>query len=87
MKLKEEFITQDLDGVSYIVPVGGELYKGIVRANSTAAFIVELLKKDITEEQLIDALCENYDAPRDVIAADAGEMLSVLRKINALDES
>ena len=86
MKLKDGFITQDLDGVSYIVPVGGELYKGIVRANSTAAFIVELLKKDITEEQLIDALCENYDAPRNVIAEDAGAVLSVLRKINALDE-
>lgn len=86
MKLKKEFITQELDDLSYIVPVGGEAYKGIARANKTAAFIVELLKEDASEEEITEALAKHYDAPRDTIAADVREILGVLRSINALEE-
>ena len=40
MKLKNEFITQDIDDTQFLVPVGAEAFSGIVRSNKTAAFIV-----------------------------------------------
>ena len=86
MKLKEDFVTQDIDGTQFLVPVGAEAFSGIVRSNKTAAFIVNCLKEETTEEKIVDAMCNKYAAPREEIAADVKEILDTLRKINALEE-
>jgi hypothetical protein len=57
-----------------------------VRSNKTAAFIVNLLKEETTEGQIIDAMYERFDAPKEEIAADVREILTTLRNIHALEE-
>lgn len=86
MKLKPDFITQTIDNIQFLVPIGGESFQGIVRSNKTAAFIVDCLKEETTEEAIIDAMCKKYDATREVITSDVREILSTLRRINVLDE-
>ena len=86
MKLKPDFITQTIDNTQFLVPIGAESFQGIVRSNKTAAFIVDCLKEETTEEAIVDAMCKKYDAPRDVIAADVKNILNTLRRINALEE-
>ena len=86
MKLKDGFITHDIDGTQFLVPVGGEAFSGLVRSNASAAFIVECLKEDTTEEAIVDKMCLKYDAPRATIAADVAEIINTLRGINALEE-
>jgi hypothetical protein len=86
MKLKTDFITQDIDGTQFLVPVGAEAFRGIVRSNATAAFIVNCLKEETTEEKIADAMCAEYDAPRERIEADLREILGTLRGIGALVE-
>ena len=86
MKLKSHFITQTIEDTQFLVPVGAEAFQGIVRSNKTAAFIVDCLKEDTTEEKIVDAMCAKYDAPRAEIAADVKEIISTLRGINALEE-
>ena len=86
MKLKPDFITQTIEDTQFLVPVGAEAFQGIVRSNKTAAFIVDCLKEDTTEEKIVDAMCAKYDAPRAEIAADVKEIISTLRGINALEE-
>ena len=86
MKLKSDFITQDIDDTQFLVPVGGESFHGIVRSNKTAAFIVDCLQAETTEEAIVDAMCAKYDAPREQIVADVAETLATLRRINALEE-
>lgn len=86
MKLKEGFITQDIDDTQFLVPIGAESFSGIVRSNMTAAFIVDCLKEETTVELVVDAMCAKYDAPRDVIAADVEEVITTLRGISALEE-
>lgn len=85
MKLKQSFIVQDIGDTQFLVPLGGEAFKGIVRSNGTAAFIVDCLKEETTEETIVDAMCREYNAPREVIAADVKEILEKLRCINALE--
>ncbi|MBQ6095897.1 MAG: PqqD family protein [Lachnospiraceae bacterium] len=87
MKLKSCFITQDIDDTQFLVPISAEAFSGIVRSNRTAAYIVELLKKETTEEEIVDALYAKYDAPREQIAKDVHEILTTLRGINALEEA
>ena len=86
MKLKNDFITQTIDETQFLIPVGTESFNGIVRSNKTAAYIVDLLKEETTEEKIIDALCARYDASREVITADVRKILDTLRSINALEE-
>lgn len=86
MKLKSNFITQDIDDTQFLVPVGGEAFSGIVRSNETAAFIVDCLKEETTEDAIVDKMCAQYDAPREVIAADVKEILATLRSIHAIEE-
>ena len=87
MKLKPGFVTQEVDGIQFMVPVTGEGVDGIMRSNSTAAFIVDCLKEETSEEAIIDKMCERYDAPRDTIAADVRDILDALRSLCALDEA
>ncbi len=86
MKLKPDFITQDIDDVQFLVPVGGEAFSGIVRSNKTAAYIVNLLKEETSEDRIVDAMLAKYDAPKEVISADVKKVLSTLRSIHALEE-
>ena len=86
MKLKETFITQNIEDTQFLIPVGAEEFRGIARSNKTAAFIVDCLREDTTEEAIVDAMCEKYDAPRELIAGDVAGIIETLRKINALEE-
>lgn len=86
MKLKDSFITQDIDGTQFMVAVEETSFNGIVRSNKTAAFIVDCLKEQTTKEQIVDAMCAKYDAPKERIEADVEKILEKLRGIGALDE-
>ena len=85
MKLKSGYITQDIDDTQFLVPVGDGTFGGVIRSNKTAAFIVNCLKEETTEEEIVDALCAKYDAPDEVIASDVREVIEKLRMIDALE--
>lgn len=87
MKLKSTFMTHSIDGTKFLVPVGAATFNGVVRSNQSAAFLVELLKEETSEEALVEAMCAKYDAPRETIAADVRELLDQLRALGAIEES
>ena len=86
MKLNDDFFIQELEDVQVLVPIGGEAFHGIVQSNKAAAFIVDCLKEETTEEAIVAKMCEKYDAPQAVLAADVREILDTLRSIHALEE-
>ena len=61
-------------------------FAGLIRSNKTAAFIVECLKEDTTQEKIVEAMFEKYDAPKEVLAKDVSDVIEKLRKVGALDE-
>lgn len=85
MKLKKNFVTQNVDGEQIMVAADGG-FAGMVRSNATAAFIVDCLKTETTQEAILEAMCRKYDAPREVMAAGVNKVLNNLRRIGALDE-
>lgn len=87
MKLKQTFITQDYRGQQLMVRVGsGRGFHGLVRSNETAAFLVNRLKRETTEAELVAALTEEYDVDAARAAAGVREVLEKLRSIGALEE-
>ena len=85
MKLKDTYITHDSDGEQILLDTSSS-FAGLIRNNKTAAFIVECLKDDTTQEKIVEAMFEKYDAPKDVLAKDVSEVIGKLRKVGALDE-
>lgn len=85
MKLKDTYITHDSDGEQILLDTSSS-FAGLIRNNKTAAFIVECLKEDTTEEKIVEAMFEKYDAPKDVLAKDVSDVIEKLRKVGALDE-
>ncbi len=86
MKLKEEFVTYDMNGETVMVCASGA-FSGIAKSNETAAFILECLKEDTTIEAIAERMLEKYpDAPADRVVGDVAKIIDVLRGINAIDE-
>ncbi|MBQ8077307.1 MAG: PqqD family protein [Eubacterium sp.] len=87
MKLKKEIVLGNIDGNDFAVATGklSKKVHGLMNNNKTAAYIFELLKKEQTEDSIVDAMCEKYDAPREVIAADVHELIKKLDELGILD--
>lgn len=85
MRLKDTFITHDSEGEQVLIDVTSS-FAGLVRSNKTAAFIVDCLKTDTTKEQIVDAMYEKYDAPKEVLQKDVDAIIDKLRGIGALEE-
>ena len=89
MRLKSEYVVYDAnDGEKLAVATGDEMknFSGLMRANKSAAVILDCLAQDTTEEVIVDALAARFDAPREVLAEDVAKVLETLRGINALVE-
>ncbi len=88
MKLKEDFITHDSGSEQIMVAVGKEAnrFHGLVRSNKTAAFMIECLKQERKEEQIVDAVLGKYDVSRAVVAKDVHKLIADLRQIGAIYE-
>lgn len=86
MKLKDGIVTGNIDGSDFAVATGklASKFNGIINNNPSAGFIFELLKSEQTIESIVDALEKKYDAPRDVLEADAEEFLAQLDKYGIL---
>lgn len=85
MKLKDTYIIHESMGEHILLDTSSS-FAGLIRNNKTAAFIVACLKEDTTEERIVEAMLEKYDAPRAVIAKDVANAIATLRKVGALDE-
>lgn len=85
-KLKYTFETMELDDVLVAVPVeeGASEFHGVIKLNETAAYIFRLLQDEITEEQIIDAVAREYDAPKREIASDVKEYLEDFKQHGVL---
>jgi len=87
MKLNPKFLTHVTKGEHYMISTSNTKFKGIVKNNETAAFIIECLKTDTTESAITDKLMKEYkDADRPTVERDVANIISKLRSIGAIVE-
>ena len=62
MKLKYEFITNEIADKIVAVAVGEDLenFNGFVKMNDIGAYIFNMLKNDVTEDDIIAAMIKDY---------------------------
>lgn len=80
MKLKYDFVTNKVAGKTVAVAVGKGLseFGGFIKLNDTGAFIFELLKKEITKEEIVKALLGEYDITEEKANESTEEFLEYL---------
>ena len=87
MKLDPNFITHETRGEHYMISTSDTKFKGIVKNNETAAFIIECLKADTTEPAIVDNLLSEYKgADRPTVERDVANIIGKLRSIGAIEE-
>lgn len=70
-----------------LIDASGENFSGFARTNPTAAFIIECLKEDTTEDAIADKMLERYEGvTRDIVMRDITKIVEKLKSIGALDE-
>ncbi len=63
MKLKYHFVTNEVADKIVAVAVGEDMTKfnGFIKMNDIGAFIFNMLKDDVTEDEIVAAMLEAYD--------------------------
>lgn len=87
MRLKKDFILHKNEEEYVIVAVGetAEKFHGIVHLNSVAGKIVEFLKEDITEEELVQKMSEIYEVDSITLKKDVNNIVTKLKKANIVE--
>lgn len=89
MRLKEEYILYDArENEMIAVATGKEAnnFKGLIRTNETASFIMNCLKEETTVEEILNKMQEEYAGDKELMLKDIEVVLDKLRQINALVE-
>ena len=78
MKLKSGFVTHNVGKTQMMVATGSAstVFRGL---------IVNCLKKETTEQEIVEAMLQEYDAPEELIARDVHSVVEKLQGIGALE--
>lgn len=87
MKLKHTFEMMEIDEQKMAVPVGdgADAFHGILKLNQSAAAILELLKEETTEEEMVQKLKEDYDSSEEEIRTYVREYVEELKKAGFIE--
>lgn len=88
MKLKEGIMTNSIDGESFAIATGkaAREFNGLIKNNSSAAFIFELLKKEQTMDSIVAAMMNKYEVDESTVRADVEELIQLLKSKNLIED-
>ena len=88
MKVKDTFIVREIAGNKVVLPVGAQsnTFGGMMTLNETGVFLWNLLGKEISLEDLVNAMLSEYNVDAGQAQEDVGEFVDTLRKAGVLEE-
>lgn len=86
MKLKYEFIIREVGDRYVAVAVGdnAEEFHGIIRMNKSGKIMMELLKNEITETDLLTKLMEQYEGTEEFFKGEIDKFVGGLRNAGVI---
>lgn len=81
MKIIGEYSVRDIAGETVVVPIGETVLKSNILAvlNETGRILWELLEKGGTEDEIVSAVCDEYEIDRETVKKDLTEFVEYLR--------
>lgn len=88
MKLGCSFEFVDMGEEIIAVPVGenANLVRGVLKLNKEGKEIIELLQSNISREQIVNTLSEQYTTDKNVLLAYVNETIKAIRDAGLLSE-
>ena len=88
MKIKDGFVKREIAGSYIVVPVGNtiEEFNGMITLNESGSFFWDCFKKDITLEQVVKTVTDEYDIDPQTAAKDIENFIELLKTNNLLEK-
>ena len=86
MIIKKELIKRGIAGDTVLVPVGKAVYdsNGLFLLNELGAFIWELLPGVQSEEEICNAVLDQYEVSAETAKQDVAEFVQTLRQLDII---
>lgn len=80
MKIEKEFVLREIAGDYVIIPTGKTVleFNGLATINEVGVFLWNLLQNEITEEELVQNLLNEYEVDEETARADISEFIDIL---------
>lgn len=82
MKIKGTYILREVTGMKIVVPVGKTTadFSGMITLNDTGAFLWQQLEQEISREELIARLLDEYEVSAEKAAVDVDAFLNKMKE-------
>ena len=82
MRANHDFLLREIAGESILLPVGeaAQRMSGLVDLNESGTLLWKKLEKDCTEQELVEALLQEYDVSEATAKADVKKFIVKMRE-------
>lgn len=86
MKIKSCFSTQQIGDQVFLICTDSSILQGMIKLNTTGAYIVSLLANDISKEDILAELKKKYSGNEEYMKEDIDKIINTLDKLKALEK-
>lgn len=86
MRINKEFVLREIAGDYVIIPTGQTVleFNGLITVNEVGVSLWNMLQKEVTEDDLVKGILEEYEVEEDVAREDIREFIDTLVAGNIL---
>lgn len=86
MKIKDGFLIRKVASQYVVMPCNNDInFNGMISLNESGAFLFNLLKENITKDDMLQAMLNEYDVSKEQALKDIDKFIKVLQDNNLLD--
>jgi len=88
MKIKDGFAKREIAGSHIVVPVGKTAmeFNAMITLNESGAFYWDIFQKDITIDEAVKLILEEYEVDEARARADVEKFVSMLKENDLMEE-
>lgn len=87
MKITEGYLLRTVAGKNIVVSIGDAVnFNGMITLNDTGVFFWNLLQKETSKEEILNAVLEEYDVTVEEASRDVDEFIEKLKAAKILED-
>ena len=82
MRIEKDFVLREIAGDYIIIPTGKMVsrFNGLITVNEIGVYLWNMLKEDVTLEDLVQGILREYDVEESIAREDIQEFLDKLQE-------
>lgn len=87
MKISEGYLLRTVAGKNIVVSIGSDVsFNGMLTLNDTGVFFWNLMQKETTKEEILEAVLKEYDVSAEEASRDIDEFIEKLSAAKILED-